>query len=398
MPAESFDAIVVGARCAGATLAHALATAGARVTMIDKDTFPSEVISTHFLFPNMVARLEQLGILDRVRARHTITPVTANYWMFGSHLEGGWTPIDGISTSLSLRRSVLDPALIEAAVDAGAIGRFGERVAGVIGAGTDDSPVGGVIMEGGEELRAPWVFGADGRSSIVARSLGLTKRDPLHGGISLLYAYWRGFDNGGRLDFVARAGMALGSYPCEDDVHLVSISADPSFTSGSREERERAYARGIALFPEWLPPGAIERATRISDVIAAPETMLRGYYRPAAGPGWALAGDAGHFKHPASAQGICDAIEQALWIAGALDGQGSLEGYERWRDERSADHYPFSFFFATIPPDEDGARLMAPLSRDAEATQDFFDSFSRLVSPNRIFARERLARWFGDPA
>ena len=56
----------------------------------------------------------------------------------------------------------------------------------------------------------------------------------------------------------------------------------------------------------------------ITGVRVVPETMLRGFFRPATGPGWALVGDAGHFKHPATAQGISDAIEQALHVADAV--------------------------------------------------------------------------------
>ncbi|MDX6637646.1 MAG: hypothetical protein QOJ01_1157, partial [Solirubrobacterales bacterium] len=45
---------------------------------------------------------------------------------------------------------------------------------------------------------------------------------------------------------------------------------------------------------------------------------MRGFFRRAAGPGWALVGDAGHFKHPGTAQGIGDAVEQAIHVADAL--------------------------------------------------------------------------------
>jgi glycine/D-amino acid oxidase-like deaminating enzyme len=44
------DAVVVGARCAGSTLALQLARSGLDVLMVDGDTFPSETISTHLLF------------------------------------------------------------------------------------------------------------------------------------------------------------------------------------------------------------------------------------------------------------------------------------------------------------------------------------------------------------
>ena len=67
-----YDVIIVGARCAGATLATLLAAAGRRVLVVDRDRLPSDVVSTHMLFPNTLARLEELGVMSRLRERHTI--------------------------------------------------------------------------------------------------------------------------------------------------------------------------------------------------------------------------------------------------------------------------------------------------------------------------------------
>jgi flavin-dependent dehydrogenase len=78
------------------------------------------------------------------------------------------------------------------------------------------------------------------------------------------------------------------------------------------------------ILPDWL-----EQAERISDVRVAPETMLRGFFKQPAGPGWALLGDAGHFKHPGSAQGICDAIERALHLAEGRSSSARLPSMAR---------------------------------------------------------------------
>ena len=45
---ETYDVVVVGARCAGSPLATHLATAGFSVALLDKDEFPSDTPSTHF--------------------------------------------------------------------------------------------------------------------------------------------------------------------------------------------------------------------------------------------------------------------------------------------------------------------------------------------------------------
>ena len=47
-----YDVIVVGARCAGATTAMLLARKGHRVLLVDRNTFPSDmVLSNHLIWP-----------------------------------------------------------------------------------------------------------------------------------------------------------------------------------------------------------------------------------------------------------------------------------------------------------------------------------------------------------
>ena len=60
----TFDAVVVGARCAGSSLAVRLARGGWRVAVVDRARFPSDTVSTHVIFPDGVARLDDLGVLS----------------------------------------------------------------------------------------------------------------------------------------------------------------------------------------------------------------------------------------------------------------------------------------------------------------------------------------------
>src|SRR4051795_12822541 len=188
---EQRDAVIVGARCAGSTLAIGLAERGWDVLLVDRDMFPSETISTHGIYPNTLARLDQLGVMDTLRASHDIALLASRYVGLGSEVAGLYTPIGGYDRMAIIRRSALDKAIVDTALAAGAEGRFGERVVELIGSGTTDDPgggegrfgervveligsgtpddpVGGVVLEGGDEIRAPWVFGADGRGSTIA--------------------------------------------------------------------------------------------------------------------------------------------------------------------------------------------------------------------------------------
>ena len=70
MATESrYDVVIVGARCAGATLATFLARAGASVLVLDKDRLPSDqILSTHTIHPPGLDVLDDVGVGVAVRA------------------------------------------------------------------------------------------------------------------------------------------------------------------------------------------------------------------------------------------------------------------------------------------------------------------------------------------
>jgi 2-polyprenyl-6-methoxyphenol hydroxylase-like FAD-dependent oxidoreductase len=83
------------------------------------------------------------------------------------------------------------------------------------------------------------------------------------------------------------------------------------------------------------------------------------FFRESAGPGWALVGDAGHFKDPAPGQGISDAFRQAEALApvitgaigsapGALD--AALGNWAQWRDRDAAEIYWLAADFGAATP------------------------------------------------
>ena len=64
MTQSRYDAIVVGARCAGSPTAMLLAGKGYSVLVVDRASFPSDTLSTHIVHPPAVASLQRWGILD----------------------------------------------------------------------------------------------------------------------------------------------------------------------------------------------------------------------------------------------------------------------------------------------------------------------------------------------
>jgi hypothetical protein len=115
-----YDAIVVGARCAGSPTAMLLAQKGYRVLVVDRATFPSDTVSTHVIHAPGVAALRRWGLLDRVTGSGC-PPVDVYSFDFGPFtIAGTPRPVDGSSSAFAPRRTILDTVLVDAAAAAGA--------------------------------------------------------------------------------------------------------------------------------------------------------------------------------------------------------------------------------------------------------------------------------------
>src|SRR5688500_2853372 len=98
-----YDAIVVGARCAGSTTAMLLARAGLRVLVVDKAGFPSDTLSTHTVHETGVACLRRWGLAARVAATNCplITRSTTDLGSFSYSADH--VPVDGGAAALCVR-------------------------------------------------------------------------------------------------------------------------------------------------------------------------------------------------------------------------------------------------------------------------------------------------------
>jgi 2-polyprenyl-6-methoxyphenol hydroxylase-like FAD-dependent oxidoreductase len=217
MTAKRHDALIVGARCAGAALATRLARGGIDVVMIDRDTFPSDTLSTHVIWPNGVAALDRIGALERLRERHQVPELQQRFRILGREIAGGFTAVDGFDHATAPRRLALDAALVDTALAAGAEGRFGQKVVRLLGEGSTHEPVRGVRLENGERIEAEWVFGADGRGSKVAGALGLDKQQPLGGEMAYLLATWTGLPPAATPWPTSRPTGACGGFPARTE-------------------------------------------------------------------------------------------------------------------------------------------------------------------------------------
>jgi flavin-dependent dehydrogenase len=401
MKGEHADAVIVGARCAGSATAIALADAGRRVVALDRVSFPADTVSTHLLWPGGVAELQALGALDRVAGVGAPALPHALAGTGDVTVRGGYTPVGGIDYALCVRRPGLDAALVATAREAGAEVREDARVTALV---IDAGRVAGVRWrdrDGGEnELRAPLVIGADGRRSTVARLVGADRpHRACASGRACFYAYWEDDRPEWRTTAAQwREGAELGTaFPCDDGLLLVLLQPPVERVSEFRADLSGAYRHTAAAIP-----GLAERLAgcRLATKVRT-ATDIESYFRRSAGPGWALAGDAGHFKDPVTAQGIRDALRhgRALGeaVAAVLDEPQRLDAaLARWERERDADCLDVYQWTNIVARGEPMSALETELYRMAAAdpavARELLDVFSRSRRPSSVFTARRTLR------
>src|SRR6186713_2374550 len=115
-----YDAIIVGARCAGSPTAMLLARQGFKVLLVDRSTFPSDTISTHILWPHgaeILARWGLLGTLAATGAPPICRRMTFDVGPFA--LRGAIPDANDGKGGFCPRRTVLDNMLVKAAAASG---------------------------------------------------------------------------------------------------------------------------------------------------------------------------------------------------------------------------------------------------------------------------------------
>ena len=337
----TYDALVVGARCAGAAAAMLMARSGLRVLAIDRGDYGTDALSTHALMRAGVLQLHRWGVLPQIVACGTPPVRTAAFHYANEVTEVAVAASHGVEALYAPRRSLLDSALVDAARRAGAEVWHGHALAELIRS-SDGRVRGAVIRDragGHVEIAAGLVVGADGVGSAVARLVHARVRAEGRRASAVVYGHWSGLAPTG-YRWYYRKDVSAGVVPTNGERHCVFVAVPSA--------RFRDKLRGTAGYHQVLAEAAPDVAAAMA--AAKIEGSLRafagraGYLREPFGPGWALVGDAGYFKDPLTAHGMTDALRDAelLARAAASGSDGAFVHYAAARDDLS-----LAFFEAT---------------------------------------------------
>jgi flavin-dependent dehydrogenase len=253
------------------------------------------------------------------------------------------------------------------------------------------------------DISATLVVGADGRRSTVAAEVGAWNPYRVsRNGRGLVFRYLdepRPGTRAAEMFIQWREGDSFAfAFPSAPKGRLlILIMGHRDEVSVARTDPEGYWQRKLDEHPGL--------ARRVAGVDKSTYTRLRStgetpaFFRASSGPGWALAGDAGHFKDPVTGQGMRDAMWMGRTLAEhvlpVLDDATEIDRATRiWEAGRDRDCLP-AYHFANLDTRvERQSPALCELVRDAGRTTapDLTDLFGRARTPQEIAPLPRMAR------
>jgi 2-polyprenyl-6-methoxyphenol hydroxylase-like FAD-dependent oxidoreductase len=378
---QRYDAVIIGARCAGAATALLLARAGAKVLMVDRQAYGSDTLSTHALMRTALLQLTHWGLVPEISAAGT-PAIRATSFHYGREaIRVVIKPEHRVECLFAPRRTLLDRLLVDAARDGGAEVRHGVTLVDLLSA--SDGRVVGISLKDADgssmTVRTDIVIGADGRQSSVAKFVKARHYVEGSHASSVVFGYFENLPPNGFHWYFAK-NVAAGVIPTNTGHCVFAAAPAQRFSEIFRGDLRRGFLQVLeAVSPELREQ--VERSAAIG--------RLRGfggapaYLRQSHGAGWALVGDAGYFKDPLTAHGITDALRDAELLSRALltGGTRALAAYQRERDALSLPILRITDAIASFSWDLDELKqLHADLSAAMKAEINHMAGMSQLPS------------------
>lgn len=407
--AKTFDAIIVGARVAGSAAAIFLARDGRRVLIVDKDSFPSDRLSTHIVLGGGTRVLERMGVLETLERLGGVR--FARMRSIGPDFDYGGELVHAGADDrgLCLGRVLMDAAMIDAARSFESVA-FRERFR-LTDLLIENGAIVGIRGEdalGAHEFHAPLTIGADGMRSSVAQiaseRTGAFARTDVACARAYYYAYFDGVDRAKLGDEVItefESGPGAGNLVCrcENGLTVAATAFDASemhsfradLSSNLRRYLERSFAVGKML----------EGATMVGKVFSS--GLLQNTYRDPVTDGAILLGDAGLHVDPLFGQGHSLALMSAAMVGELAPGwfstlcgsaipAATLAGFTERRDAELMQYYNASVRVSRALALDKSTRAAHRAAGRERWAADEMIRFAQMITPRGSFPSFRFAR------
>jgi 2-polyprenyl-6-methoxyphenol hydroxylase-like FAD-dependent oxidoreductase len=326
-----YDVIIIGGRCAGSSLAIRLARQNLRILIVDRATFPSlpNIPSSPIIHAGTMRLMDELGIPEECYV-YPDGKVTAYVMVipgyFSAPIPTAQMEIDR-NYAYGIDRNRFDTVLwteLHKYPTITACDNF--TVTGILK--DTDGRVTGISSKHGQ-YTADLVVGADGRFSTTAQHVGAKVVEEKNECTAAAYhAEWENVEPLSEeypntvTFYNTLNGFALIFIPINTRKYIISTYMQSGMAGFGPQAIESAYCKGLQSIPDaWK---RLEKARQVTPVVGI--RKIQNGYREAFGKGWALVGDALHYKDPIDGQGIYDALVEtkilseciALWKAGNL--------------------------------------------------------------------------------
>jgi flavin-dependent dehydrogenase len=325
---ELFDVVVAGGGPAGSTIATLLAQRGRSVLLLDKDRHPRFHIGESLLPMNLpifdrlgvADQVEQIGVVKRGADFCVGTESEFVTFRFSDALRG--SP----AQAYEVRRADLDKVLIDNAMHHGVIVRENTRVENLercedgtfLVTARPDSAA-------NQTVRARFFVDATGRDGLLAKKMGLRRRNPDHASAAI-YAHYRGVtrrtgEDAGNISIYWFDQGWIWMIPLPEDVMSVGAVCRPDYLKRRQSPATDFLEETLRLCPEaWA---------RMKDAALEREAEATGNYsyggRRIGGAGYLLVGDAYAFVDPVFSSGVYLAMSSA---------EQAVSIVEKWLDRR----------------------------------------------------------------